>query len=195
MRAMQYKYTKLFFYLVMSSVLWLTLMAAAAMTETLRAVALLIPFFTIYIGVLSAYYLTYTFAARVYATSFEQQVNRALGRDVLIAHRVEAARVFPLGSAQFAGVVPRIGQTYIGFITIHFWLTGAVAIALSAYRAWQILPEITNTFPPARFYFHALIVWSLFNLLYLVWYFAVRRYDRVMIGIVSELHGTNFERA
>jgi hypothetical protein len=53
-------------------------MTVASFTETFRATVLLMPFFTIYLGVQSAYFLTYVVFARIYATGIEQRINRLL---------------------------------------------------------------------------------------------------------------------
>ena len=71
MRAMHYKYSELFYNLITLAFVVLILMTAASLTETLRATVLLIPFFTIWAGLQSAYYLSYTIFARVSATGIE----------------------------------------------------------------------------------------------------------------------------
>ncbi|MBA2339047.1 MAG: hypothetical protein H0V88_01515 [Pyrinomonadaceae bacterium] len=195
MRAMLYKYSELFYKLIVLGVIVIILMAAASMTDTFRAIALIIPFFTIYLGVQSAYFLSYVVFARVYATGIEKRINRIAGDEMLIAHRLEAAFLYPLNGAQFAGVPARLGQSFIGFITIHFWLTGAVVIALASYRAWQLLHALTLEFPPLRFYFPALIMWSLLHLIYLAWYFGARRDERAIETIVREAYITSYDQA
>ena len=193
MRAMLYKYSDLFYRLIFVSVLALILMTAASTTDALRSVALLIPFFVIYVGVQSAYFLTYVVFARIYATGLEQRINRLLGDEALIAHRQEAEYLFPLRGPQFAGVTPRLRQTFIGFITIHFWLLGAGAIALSVYRAWQLYYELMEAFPPVCYYFVALGAWSLLHLVYLIWYFGTRHYERRIMRVVGEAYGTDYD--
>ena len=192
-RAMQHRYSDLFHRLVFLAVPALALMAAASMTETLRAVALLIPFFVIWVGVQSAYFLTYVVLARVYATGLEQSLNDLLGGDALIAHRLEASYLFPLGGPQFAAVPLRADQTFIGFLAMHFWIVGAAAIFLGAYRAWQLLPVIERDFPPASYYFPALIAWALLHLVYLGWYFGTRYHERRVVQIVRDAYGTNYD--
>jgi hypothetical protein len=195
MRAMHYKYSELFYNLITLTFVALIIMAAASFTDTLRATVLLIPFFTIWTGLQSAYYLSYTIFARVYATGIEKAINRLHGIDLLVAHRIEAEYLFPLRGGQFAGVPLRLAQTLIGFLTLHFWLLGACVIGLSAYRAWQLLPELAQEFPPVRFYFVALTLWSVIHLIYLVWYFGTRRYEHAIIRIVGEALGTDYDRA
>lgn len=192
---MHYKYSDLFYNLITLAVVVLIIMAAASFTDTLRAVALLIPFFTIWTGLQSAYYLSYTIFARVYATGIEQTINRAAQADTLIGHRIEAEYLFPLRGGQFAGVPLRIAQTLIGFLTIQYWILGTIVIALAAFRAWQLLPMLAQEFPPVAFYFHSLAAWSLLHLVYLVWYFATRRYEHAIMRIVSDAYGTSYERA
>ncbi|MGB7924877.1 MAG: hypothetical protein WCF57_16675 [Pyrinomonadaceae bacterium] len=153
MRSMLDKYSEMFYQFVLAGIIAIILMTMASMTVALRATALLIPFFVIYIGVQSAYFLTYAILARVCATGIEQRINRLLEDDVL----------------------PVRDQNFTGFMTIHFWLTGGAIIMLSAYRAWQLLPELAGEFPPLRYYFWALGAWALLNLVYLVWYHARTR--------------------
>lgn len=192
-RAMQHRYSDLFYKLVTLGVVALVLMAAASMTDTLRAVALLVPFFVVWVGVQSAYYLTYVVLARVYATGLEQSLNELLGGDALIAHRLEASYLFPLEGPQFSGVPLRADQTFIGFVTIHFWIVGAAAIFLGAYRAWQLLPSVEREFPPAAYYFPALIAWSLLHLVYLGWYFGTRYQERRVMRVVRDAYGTSYD--
>ena len=194
-RAMLHKYSEMFYQFIIVGQLTIILMAMASMTVSLRATALLIPFFVIYIGVQSAYFLTYVIFARVYAAGIEQRINHLLEDDVLIAHRQEAAYLFPLGGAQFAGVPFSLRQTFIGFMTIHFWLTGGACIALSAYRAWQLLPELAGEFPPARYYFWALGAWALLHLVYLIWYFGSRHYEQRIKEIVRDAYQTDYDVA
>lgn len=195
MRAMLYRYSEMFYQLIIVGIITIILMTMASMTVTLRATALLIPFLVIFIGVQSAYFLTYVIFARVYAAGIEQRINHLLEDDVLIAHRQEAVYLFPLGGAQFAGVPLRLRQTFIGFVTIHFWLTGGAIIMLSAYRAWQLLPELAGEFPPARYYFWALGAWALLHLVYLVWYFGSRHYEQRIRQIVREAYQTEYDGA
>jgi hypothetical protein len=195
MRAMQYKYSELFYQLIILGLVMLVLMAAASMTETLRGVVLLIPFFIIYLGVQSAYFLTYVVRARIYATALEQRINQLLETDALIAHRQEAASLFPLDGPQFAGVTPRLRQTFLGFLTIHLWLLGAAAIGLSLYRARQLYEDLMQQFPPVCYYFIALGAWALLHLVYLVWYFGTRHYERRIMQITSDAYGTRYDKA
>lgn len=195
MRGMLYKYSELFYKLIILAVVVLIVMAMASMTELLRATALLIPFFVIYVGVQSAYFLTYVVFARVYATGIEKRINRLLQDDVMIAHRIESSYLFPLAGPQFAGVPLRADQTFIGFITLHFWLLGAASIFLAAYRAWQLLPDLTREYPILDYYFPALIAWSLLHLVYLVWYFGTRYHEQRIMQIVSKAYGTDYDGA
>ena len=113
----------------------------------------------------------------------------------MIAHRIEASYLFPLDGPQFAGVPLRADQTFIGFITLHFWLLGGASIFLAAYRAWQLLPALAREFPILDYYFPALIAWSLLHLVYLVWYFGTRYHERRIMQIVSNVYGTGYEGA
>ncbi|MCP9494008.1 MAG: hypothetical protein MSG64_06060 [Pyrinomonadaceae bacterium MAG19_C2-C3] len=195
MRGMLYNYSAIFYRLITLGVVVLIAMAAASMTETLRGVAFLIPFFTIWVGTQSAYYLTYTIFARVYATGIEKAINRHFGQDVLIAHRIEANYLYPLGEPQISTVQMRLKQTYIGFITVQFFILSAVIIGLSAYRAWQLIPFVASELPPILFYFPALILWSLFHLIYLFRYFGTRHYQRRIMRVVGEGYGVNYDEA
>lgn len=195
MREMHGRYSNLFNELIIISIILIILMAAAGMTDTLRGVVLLIPFYVIYVGVHAAYYLSYVVFARVYATGIEQKINQLLKDDLLIAHRQEAAYLFPLGGAQFSGVTPRLRQTFFGFFTIHFWLLSAGIIGLSTYRVWQLYEELMREFPPVCYYFIALGVWGLLHLIYLVWYFGTRHYERRIMQVVRDAYGTEYDRA
>lgn len=50
-------------------------------------------------------------------------------------------------------------------------------------------------FPPVCYYFIALGAWALLHLIYLIWYFGTRHYEQHIMDIVSEVYGTDYERA
>ena len=74
-RAMHYKYSELFYQLITLAFVVLILMGVASFKDVLRATVLLIPFFTIWVGLQSAYHLTYVIFARVYTTGIEKTIN------------------------------------------------------------------------------------------------------------------------
>jgi hypothetical protein len=195
LRRMQHRYSDLFFELIVLSVILIILMTAASLTDTLRGVVLLIPFYVIYAGVHSAYLLSHIIVARVYATGIEQRINQLLKDDLLIAHRLEAVFLFPLGRKHFGGISLGLQQTLFGFMTIHLCVLGVAVTGLSVYRAWQLYEELMREFPPVCYYFIALGAWALLNLAYLVWYFTSRHYEHRLKEIVSASFGTEYDES
>ena len=77
----------------------------------------------------------YLIFSRHYATRLEHAINQMIGRDLLIAHRLEDSYLFPLSERKIVTLAPGNGFSWFGFMTALYTLLGvgmfAVGIGLS----------------------------------------------------------------
>ncbi len=178
MRAMNFKYHALFFRQINFWIAVNVVLLIASLLEPLRPAVLLVPFLVLYAAMQGAFHFHYIVFARRFARALEQKINRLNGNDVLIAHKLEEAYLFPLDAPRFVGVSLGNPLTFFSAITFHYGIAGTLLWALSLYRAWQLLPQLAPNFPPLNFYLPVTIAWTLANMLYLAWYFIGQRDEK-----------------
>jgi hypothetical protein len=131
MRAMLFGYSERFFerirtYLVLALAL-LVISGAGLFPGAVIAVPFLVPFAFLETG----YLFFYTVFARRHAEYLERAINERLGRDVLVAHRLEAAYFYPPDAPKIAGFslgnpLGMMSATTLGYTAGAFllWLVG-----------------------------------------------------------------------
>jgi hypothetical protein len=83
----------------------------------------------------TAFDASYLIFSRQYATRLEKELNRLLGRDILIAHRLEDTYLFPLDDRKIVTLAGGRGFSWFGFMTAFYTILGmgsyAVGVGLS----------------------------------------------------------------
>jgi len=95
MRGMLYKFTHEFFRTIHLWAIVSIALLVVGSVEGWRAAVVLVPFVIPFAFLETAYLFYYTVYARRHAERLEQALNERLGRDVLAAHRTEAAYFYP----------------------------------------------------------------------------------------------------
>ena len=185
MRSMHYGYYAQFFSAIHIFTALILAQIALSLWAPMRALILALPFFVIYAGSFCAYLISYNLFARVYADALEKRINRMLGQDVLVAHRMEDIYIYSAASPKFVGIDLNAPATAISGITISYLIAGAVLVVIGAYRAVQLLPGLTLAFPLLKVYWPLLIVWGLLHLAYLLWYFLSASHQKRIKAIVD----------
>ena len=83
-----------------------------------------------------AYYLIFT---RHYATRLETFINAELGRDILVAHRMEDAYLFPLDRPKLVTLVVGSGFSWFGFMTALYSLVGVATYAIGLLLSVDVI--------------------------------------------------------
>ena len=190
MRGMHYGYYVQFFQATHLFTVLVLLNIAASLYHPLRAAILLLPFFIVYAGFFCAYLLTYNLFARIYATALEKKINRVLGAELLVAHKMEEAYIYRTPAPKFVAIDLGRPYTFIGASTFSFTFGGVVLYLFAAYRAWQLMPELASHFPPFSLYWPLLIVWTLGHLAYLLWFYVGGEPEKTIAAIVNDAYGT-----
>jgi hypothetical protein len=186
MRAMNFKYHALFFRQINFWIAVNVVLLVASLLEPLRAAVLLIPYLVLYAAMQGAFHFHYIILARRYARVLEQKLNQLNGNNVLIAHALEDAYLFPLDAPRFVGFSFGRPFSFFSIITLHYGIAGTLLWMFALYRAWQLIPSLASNFSPLYFYLPVTIVWTLVNMLYLVWYFVGQRDERQVERLLAE---------
>lgn len=135
MRGMNAAYHRQFFSDIrFTAVVTLALFVAAFAVDDRLALAL--PVVALLGACQTAFDASYLIFSRHYATALEQFINRQLGRDILVAHRLENSYLFELDKTKLVTLSIGPGAfTWFGFMTGLYTLVGvgvyAVGIVLS----------------------------------------------------------------
>ena len=174
MRSMLYKYTERFFVTIhLWAVVSIALLVLAS-TREWAAAALVVPFVVPFAFLETGYLFYYSVFARRHAERLEVAIDERFGREVLVAHRLEAAYFYPpdrpkvaflsFGNPLGFGSVMTVGYTVAAAL---LWVAG---VALSAgYVAAAPAGGLIGLVVPAQ------VAWTVVIAAFLVWYFLARR--------------------
>ncbi|HVL54720.1 MAG TPA: hypothetical protein VM344_10740 [Vitreimonas sp.] len=152
-----------------------------------QAAGLLLPFAILYVGFHAAYLFSYILFARTYATALERRINRMLGTEVLIAHRLEEVYFGSPGDPRLVAGSLRRPLTMLAAETWHFTVMGALFFVVGTIIGASTVERVGP--PWSTFYVPAVIGWAVLNGAYLAWYFGVRRDQRAIETILDEAYG------
>ena len=124
---------------------------------------MLIPFISLFGSVLLAFHAHYLIFSRNYSEFIEIRMNKILGNDVLIAHKLENKYLFPINDRKI--VVAKLGSefTWFGFVTLFITFIG-----ISSY-VYSIVRLLNTGINPNYYIFIALI--TLITLIIGIWWF------------------------
>jgi hypothetical protein len=191
MRGMHYGYYVQFFQATHLFTVLTLANIALSLYPPFRAAILLLPFFIVYAGFFCAYLLTYNLFARIYSTALEKKINAAVGAKLLVAHEIEDAYIYRTPAPKFVAIDLGRPYTFIGASTVSFTFGGVVLYLFAAYRAYQLLPDLSSRFAlfgPA-IYWPLLAVWTLGHLAYLLWFYVGGKPEKTIAKIVSDAYG------
>jgi hypothetical protein len=106
-----------------------------------RRIMLAIPVVALMGAVQTAFDASYLIFSRQYATRLEQYLNGALGSDVLVAHRLEDAYLFPLDRKKIVTLPLGSPMTWFGFMTFFYTALGAGTYIAGVIASWPILSD------------------------------------------------------
>jgi hypothetical protein len=106
-----------------------------------RRIMLAIPVVALMGATQTAFDASYLIFSRQYATRLEQFLNRAVGEDVLIAHRMEDDYLFPLDRTKVVTLPLGSPMTWFGFMTFFYTALGAGTYIAGLIASWPILSD------------------------------------------------------
>ncbi len=184
MRAMLYKYTHLFFVSIHVWALGAIALLVLGSTAEWAAAALFVPFVVPLAFLETGYLFFYTVFARRHAERLEQAIDERLGRDILVAHRLEAAYFYPpdrpkIAFLSFGNPLGFASAMTVGY-TVAAALLWTAGIVLSQGFVAQAPPGgFIGLIVPAQ------VAWTALVVAYLVWYFLARRDEDRLLGVLA----------
>lgn len=186
MRAMLYRYYDLFFRFMTTGLVALGVLFIGAFFGPTQAAGMLLPFVVIYVGFHAAHLFSYVIFARTYAAALERRINREIGADILVAHRLEAAYFGAPGDPRLVAASLRRPLTMLAAETWHFTLAGAGLFGVGTLLGHATVLRVGE--PWSIMYVPAVLGWALLNGAYLAWYFIDRRDQRAIERILADAY-------
>ncbi|MEI7742638.1 MAG: hypothetical protein WCK58_02680 [Chloroflexota bacterium] len=188
MRGMLFGYSERFFerirtYLVVTLALFL---AAGIWPPMVIVIPFLVPFAFMETG----YLFFYTVFARRHAEYLERAINARLGKEVLVAHRLEAAYFYPPDKPRIAGISLGNPLGMMSVMTI-FYTGGAALLWVAGMLATWNLVDAGQVSPPivAALLLPVALVWTAAIAAHLVVAGLTRRDEKPLIAELDAAYG------
>lgn len=186
MRAMLYRYYELFYRFTSGGLVASGALFIGSFWPPTQVASVLLPFVIIYIGFHAAHLFSYVLFARTHATALERRINREIGAELLIAHRLEDIYFGAVDDPRFVAASLRRPLTMLAAETWHFTIAGAAFLVVGTLIANVTVGRVGE--PWATFYVPAVVGWALLNGAYLAWYFIGRRDQRAIQRVLTDVH-------
>lgn len=187
MRGMLVAYYELFFRSIGMGLVAVGVLFVGSFWPPTQAAALLLPFVILYVGFHSAHLFSYVLFARTYAAAIERRLNRELGSELLVAHRLEDAYFGSPSDPRLVAASLRRPLTMLAAETWHFTVAGAALFVVGTLLGNATVQRIGE--PWSAWYVPVVIGWALLNGVYLGWYFIWRRDQRALERILLDAYG------
>ena len=140
MRGMNAAYHRRFFADIRFTTLVVIGLFAAAAALEVPHLYLLVPVVALMGACQTAFDASYLIFCRHYATALERFINDQLGTEVLVAHRMEDAYLFPLNRTKVVTLASGPGFTWFGFMTALYTTIGVASYVAGLWLGIPALP-------------------------------------------------------
>jgi hypothetical protein len=128
-----------------------------------------VPFIVPFAFLETGYLFWYTVFARRHAERLEQAINERLGRDVLVAHRLEAAYFYPPDAPKIAALSLGNPLGFMGGMTIGYTAGAALVWVAGLASTAAYLARVEPSAGLASLVVPGAIAWTLVIATYLAW--------------------------
>jgi MFS family permease len=187
MRGMLFGYYELFFRFIGVGLIAVGALFIGSFWTPTQAAALILPFAILFVGFHASYLFSYVTFARTYAEALERRINRLLGSEILVAHRLEEVYFGGPGDAKLVAASLRRPLTMLSAETWHFTVAGSALFGVGSLLGNAVAARLGE--PWSTVYLPAVIGWALLNGAYLAWYFIGRRDQRAIEAILADAYG------
>jgi hypothetical protein len=186
MRGMLFGYSERFFDTIRNwAFLTIGLLVLAA-SGVLPAAVVPVPFIVPFAFLETGYLFWYTVFARRHAGRLEEAINERLGREVLVAHRLEAAYFYPPDAPKVAALSAGNPLGFMSIATLGYtagaailWVAGMVGLADWAAGAGSSGSSLGGLLVPGA------LLWTVAIAGYLVWASLTRRDERRFLAVLE----------
>ena len=189
MRGMLFGYSERFFERIRTYLLLTLALLVVGGADIFPAASLAVPFLVPFAFLETGYLFFYTVFARRHAEYLERTINARLGRDVLVAHRLEAAYFYPPDAPKIAAIsfgnpagmmsVMTLGYTVGAALLWLAGLHGSVVIAQEGSAIVLLGVDVTGLVIGAQ------LAWTAAIAAYLVFAFLARPDERRLVAALE----------
>ncbi len=191
MRGMLFGYSERFFERIRTYLLVCLALLVIAEAQVWPAAALVVPFLVPFAFLETAYLFYYTVFARRHAEYLERAINERFGRDVLVAHRLEAAYFYPPDApkvAAFSFGRPRglMSVMTVGYTAgaVLLWLAGMAGTLGQVWSGSLDVLHLDELLVPG-----AAILWTLAIAGHLAFTFLAREDEARLVAELDRSYG------
>ncbi len=194
MRGMLFGYSERFFERIRTYLVLVLVLLAISGSGWFPAAVIAVPFLVPFAFLETGYLFFYTVFARRHAEYLERTINARMGRDVLVAHRLEAAYFYPPDKPKIAGFSLGNPLGMMSAMTIGYtvgaallWITGMIGLLDLPARLPAEWSRAQSAATPA--FALVAVVWTLAIAGHLVYAFLSRRDERRLIAELDRSYG------
>jgi hypothetical protein len=190
MRGMLFGYSERFFERIRTYLLIVLALLVIAGSGIFPAAVVAVPFLVSFAFLETGYLFFYTVFARRHAEYLERAINARLGREVLVAHRLEAAYFYPPDAPKIAGISMGNPLGMMSAMTFGYtagaallWLAGVLG-TINLIGAQDVAPEaVASLLLPVQ------LVWTLAIAGHLMFAFLTRRDEKPLLAELDAAYG------
>ena len=158
-----------------------------AYSPSVPMAALCLPFVVIYMVAQYGYLTHLLFLGRAHAAGLESKINAEAGETLVATESLESAHSGPLGEPHILGISLGNLTGICSATTLHYLIICLVIFVGGALRSRYILSEeLAPVEKLADVYFPLLILWSVINVVYLLWYFIAGRSESNLMARIRK---------
>lgn len=194
MRGMLFGYSERFFERIRTYLVLVLALFVISGSGIFPAAVIAVPFLVPFAFLETGYLFFYTVFARRHAEYLERAINARLGREVLVAHRLEAAYFYPPDAPKIAGISLGNPLGMMSAMTIGYtvgagllWITGMIGLLDLPSRLPAEWARSQADATPA--FALAALVWTLAIAGHLVYAFLSRRDERKLLAELDRRYG------
>jgi hypothetical protein len=135
----------------------------------------------------TAFDASYLIFSRQYATRLERHLNRELGQDLLVAHRLEDVYLFPLDERKIV-TLSLSKMTWFGFMTAFYTAIGVTAYVVGVILSLGVI-EDRGAIAFGGLYLIVLAALTLLTLAVGMWWFVAGEGERRLKAVLDEAFG------
>jgi hypothetical protein len=191
MRGMLFGYSERFFERIRTHLLLTLALLVLSGTGLFPGAVIAVPFLVPFAFLETGYLFYYTVFARRHAEYLERAINARFGRDILVAHRLEAAYFYPPDASRIAAFslgrpLGMMSVMTLGYLAgaAFLWLAGIEGVLELAGGAQGGIAAPLGGVVTA-----AALVWTLAVAAYLCWTFLTRHDERRLLAALDAAYG------
>jgi len=191
MRGMLFGYSSLFFATIRNWAFLCIGLLVLGWSGLLPAAVVPVPFIVPFAFLETGYLFWYTVFARRHAGRLEQAINERLGRELLVAHRLEAVYFYPPDAPKIAALSFGNPLGFMGGMTIGYTVGAGLLWLGGLFSTAAFVTPLDSTWGPdlpASLVVPAAIAWTAVIAAYLAWTFLRRADEDRLVAALDDAY-------